>query len=84
MAYFWNFIYLFFYFLFFLEFYGTCHEWPIKQAIVDLPIRLEGNAQRKVTFKPRIKLNHDIFITISDFRSVIDDAKVISCLVGCI
>ena len=25
---------------------STCHDWPVKKAIVDLPIRLKGNLKR--------------------------------------
>ena len=25
---------------------STCHDWPVKKAIVDLPIRLKGNSKR--------------------------------------
>ena len=24
----------------------TCHDWPVKNAIVDLPIRIKGNSKR--------------------------------------
>ena len=25
---------------------STCHDWPVKNAIVNLPIRLKGNLRR--------------------------------------
>ena len=25
---------------------GTCHDWPVKKSIVNLPIRFKGNTQR--------------------------------------
>ena len=25
---------------------STCHDWPVKKAIVDLPIKLKGNLKR--------------------------------------
>ena len=33
---------------------STCHDWPVKKAIVDLPIRLKGNL--KCTFSNLLSL----------------------------
>ena len=69
---------------------SICHEWPVKKTIVNLPIRFKGNTQRIIKFKLRMKLNSDILIKISYFQSVdsqwsvLSNAKVISCLMGCV
>ena len=49
---------------------SICHEWLVKKAIVNLPIRFEGNTRRIIKFKPRMKLNNDVLIKISYFKSV--------------
>ena len=32
---------------------STCNDWPVKKAIVDLPIRLKGNSKRTSGFSLR-------------------------------